>query len=129
MHSLKKKKHKKNIQIWEKKKRSARRTKVSTFIVFLNPFIHLTESIHSSEKKNIKKYSYLEKKKNFARRTKGFDLYCVIGIVHPSSTKQYSDLGEEQKICEKNNARRTKVSTFIVFLTHFIYLPKNIHSL
>jgi len=55
--------------------------------VFLNPFIHLKENIHSSEKKNIKKYSDLEKKKNFARRTKSFDLYCVVGIVHPSATK------------------------------------------
>jgi len=55
--------------------------------VFLNPFIHLTESIHSSEKKNIKKYSNMEKKQKFARRTKSFGLYCVVGIVHPSATK------------------------------------------
>jgi len=37
MHSLEKKKTQKIIKISEKKKRSARRTKASTFIVFLNP--------------------------------------------------------------------------------------------
>jgi len=51
---IREKKTQKSIQIWEKNKRSARRTKASTFTVFLKQFIHLTENIHSLEKKNIK---------------------------------------------------------------------------
>jgi len=100
--------------MWKKKKSLARRTKASTFIVFLNSSSILQKTFIHQRKKNIKKYSDLEKKRLVRRIKKLRPLLCY-WKVHPSARKysffrektnikKLSDMGEEEKICEKNKS-------------------------